>query len=150
MDEVIRLDENYAVATSEPTRETFHDIAADGFRSVVSFQTQGEEQKLRIDEERRAADQAGLAFYHQAVSGESLDDEVVDRFRTAVSDLPKPVLLHCSSGKRAGAMIMMHLADETGLSGDEALKKAESMGFECDNPKLEAFVKSYVDRHQHA
>ncbi len=148
MDQVIRLDENYAVATSEPTRETFNDMAADGFRSVVSFQTQGEEQKLLIDEERRVAEQAGLAFYHQSVSGESLDDEAVDRFRTAVSDLPKPVLLHCSSGKRAGAMIMMHLADEKGLSGDEALEKAASMGFECDNPKLEAFVTDYVDRHQ--
>ncbi|MCB1993240.1 MAG: protein tyrosine phosphatase family protein [Geminicoccaceae bacterium] len=148
MDEVIRLNEDYAVASSEPARRTFDRIAAEGFRSVVSFQTREEEQKLPIEDEREAAAQAGLAFLHQPVSGDSLDDETVDRFRDALGGLPKPVLLHCSSGKRAGAMTMMHLASEMGLSGDEALEKAASMGFECDNPKLEAFVRDYVDRHQ--
>jgi hypothetical protein len=33
------------------------------------------------------------------------------------------------------------------MSGDEALKKAEEMGFECDQPELESFVKNYVNNH---
>jgi protein tyrosine phosphatase (PTP) superfamily phosphohydrolase (DUF442 family) len=82
------------------------------------------------------------------VSGDALDDEVVDRFREAIGRLPRPILLHCASGKRSGAMTMMHVASEQGMTGDEAIAKAESMGFECDTPELEAFVKDYVDRHR--
>ena len=36
-------------------------------------------------------------------------------------------------------------AVEEGMSGDEAVQKAEDMGFECDVPELEAFVKKYID-----
>jgi hypothetical protein len=31
------------------------------------------------------------------------------------------------------------------VTGDAVIKKAKEMGFECDTPELEDFVKSYVD-----
>ena len=148
MENTIRMSDAYVVARFEPTRETFEQIAGEGFRSVVSLQTTGEDQKLPIEDERRTAEAAGLAFYHQPVSGHSLDDAAVDRFREALGRLPRPILLHCASGKRSGAMTMMHLASEQGMTGDEAIERAEEMGFECDTPELEAFVKDYVDRHR--
>jgi uncharacterized protein (TIGR01244 family) len=148
VEHTIQMGDDYVIAKFEPARETFNRMAAEGFRSVVSVQTEHEEQKLRIEDERRAAEAVGLAFYHQPVSGDTLDDEVVDRFREAIGRLPRPILLHCTSGKRSGAMTMMHVASEQGMTGDEAIAKAESMGFECDTPELEAFVKNYVDRHR--
>lgn len=148
MENTIRLSDDYTVAKFEPGRETFERIAAEGFRTVVSMQGRNEDQRLAIDAEREAAERAGLAFYHQPVSGDSLDDRTVDQFREALGRLPRLVFLHCASGKRSGAMAMMHLASEQGLTGDEALKKAAAMGFECDSAELETFVKEYVDRHQ--
>ena len=44
-------------------------------------------------------------------------------------------------------MVMMHLAAEQGMTGEQVIEKAEEIGFECDTPELEEFVKSYVDRH---
>jgi hypothetical protein len=35
-----------------------------------------------------------------------------------------------------------------GMSGEETVQKAKEMGFKCDVPRLEDFVKNYVDRHQ--
>lgn len=148
MENTIRMGDDYVIARFEPTPETFEHMAAEGFRAVVSLQTGGEEQKLPIEDERQAAEKAGLAFYHQPVSGDSLDDATVDQFREALGRLPRPILLHCASGKRSGAMTMMHLASEQGMTGDEAIEKAESMGFECDTTELEAFVKDYIDRHR--
>ena len=40
---------------------------------------------------------------------------------------------------------MMHRGVEQGMSGDEVIEKAESMGFECDTPGLKEFVRSYVN-----
>lgn len=33
------------------------------------------------------------------------------------------------------------------MSGEEVIQKAEEMGFECDTPELESFVKNYVKGH---
>ena len=41
----------------------------------------------------------------------------------------------------------MHMAVEQGMTGEQTLQKAEEMGFECDQPELEQFVKDYVDSH---
>ncbi|EMI18623.1 hypothetical protein RMSM_04451 [Rhodopirellula maiorica SM1] len=78
---------------------------------------------------------------------QGISPEVVDRFREQYRKLPKPVFAHCKSGKRAGAMMMMHIAAEQGMSGEQTLEQAEKMGFECDQPELEQFVKNYVDSH---
>ncbi len=147
MENAVAITDAFTVAKFEPEEEEYAMIAEEGFRSVVSLQTGDEDQKATPDEERRLAEDAGLAFYHQGVSKKGLSDAEVDRFRDRIESLPKPVLLHCSSGRRAGAMTMMHVASQQGMSGDEVISKAEEMGFECDTPELEEFVKSYVDRH---
>ncbi|EDZ66682.1 hypothetical protein NOC27_9 [Nitrosococcus oceani AFC27] len=70
----------------------------------------------------------------------------MDQFRERLEDVPKPVFVHCASGKRAGAFTMMATAVEQGMNGETALQKAREMGFECDVPQLEQFVKTYIDK----
>ena len=77
----------------------------------------------------------------------AMGPELVDEFREKYPQLPKPVFAHCKSGKRAGAMVMMHVAVEEGMGGEETLRKAEEMGFECEQEELRQFVKNYVDQH---
>jgi uncharacterized protein (TIGR01244 family) len=77
----------------------------------------------------------------------SMEPEQVDQFRQEFPALSKPVFAHCKSGKRAGAMVMMHMAVEQGMTGEQTLQKAEDMGFECDKVELREFVKNYVDNH---
>jgi uncharacterized protein (TIGR01244 family) len=113
----------------------------------VNLQGDGEKKGLGPQTEAGAAVEAGLAYLHHPVKGDQLSDEVVDRFQQEAAKLPPPVLVHCASGKRSGAMVMMHLASEQGMTGEQVIEKAEEMGFECDTPQLEEFVKSYVDRH---
>lgn len=87
-------------------------------------------------EEERHVQAAGLTYLHHPVDGEKLSEKVVDSFREKAERLPGPVLVHCASGKRSGAMVMMHRGVEQGMYGDEVIEKAESMGFECDTPDL--------------
>jgi hypothetical protein len=42
---------------------------------------------------------------------------------------------------------MMGMAVEGGMSSDQTIRKAERMGFRCDQPQLKEFVKGYVDGH---
>ncbi len=45
---------------------------------------------------------------------------------------------------------MMHQAVEQGMTGEQTLKQAEEMGFECEQEELREFVKNYVDSHNTA
>lgn len=146
MKNVVKIDERFTVAKFAPAIEALEEAANDGFKSVVNMRTASEKQDVTPEEEREAAEAAGLTYLHHPVDGEKLSGDVVDSFREKVKGLPGPVLVHCASGKRSGALVMMHRGVEEGLSGDEVIQKAEAMGFECDTPGLKEFVRNYIDK----
>lgn len=130
----------------QPSENELKELPTEGFQSVINFRTAGEEkQPLGPDAEGNLVRSAGLKYLHVPVSMDGMDEKKVDQFREQYQSLPKPVFAHCKSGKRAGAMMMMHTAVEQGISGEQALEQAKEMGFECDKPELEQFVKQYVN-----
>jgi len=133
---------------AQPLEEELHKLSQQKFKSVVNFRTDGEEeQPLSPKAEGEKVEAAGMQYLHIPVSMKSMGTELVDQFREKFAELPKPVFAHCKSGKRAGAMVMMHMAAEQGMTGDQTLQQAKEMGFECDQPQLETFVREYVDSH---
>ncbi len=147
MQDTVQINDRFTIAKFAPEADQIRQAAEEGFKSLINMQTDDEEKKLKMkpDEERQKAEDAGLTFLHHPVDGEKLSEDLVNDFRRKATDLPAPVLVHCASGKRSGAFVMMHIGSEQGMTGDEVIKKAEEMGFECDTPELEDFVKSYVD-----
>jgi uncharacterized protein (TIGR01244 family) len=132
----------------QPSEEEIQKLGQQGFKSVVNFRTEGEdEQPLSPQAEGQKVKSAGMDYLHIPVSMKAMGPELVDQFRQKYPDLPKPVFAHCKSGKRAGAMVMMDMAVEHGMTGEQTLQQAEKMGFKCDQPELKEFVKSYVDSH---
>lgn len=145
--ETMKIDEQVSVGP-QPSKDDLQQLQRQGFRSIVNFRTEGEDdQPLSPDDEGAEVLDASMDYLHIPVSMKSMGPEVVDRFRETFPTLPKPVYAHCKSGKRAGAMVMMHMAVAEGMTGEQTLQKAEEMGFECDNEQLREFVKSYVDEH---
>jgi uncharacterized protein (TIGR01244 family) len=149
MEDTIQVNDHFAIAKFAPEPEQLKQASEEGFRTVVNMQTDDEDKKLKMSpqEEGRVVEETGMNYLHYPVDGEKLSAEVVDNFRSKATKLSSPVLVHCASGKRSGAMIMMHIGCTNGMDGDEVIKKAEEMGFECDTPELENFVKDYVNRH---
>lgn len=142
-----KIDESVTVGPQPDEREIAA-LADEGFKAVVNFRTAGEDdQPLSPQAERQHAESAGLQYVHTPVSLDAMSADLVDGFRRQFESLPTPVFAHCKSGKRAGAMVMMHLAVEQGLTGQQTLEKAEEMGFECDQAQLREFVSNYVDNH---
>jgi uncharacterized protein (TIGR01244 family) len=132
----------------QPTAEELQQYGRLGFKSVINFRNEGEDNE-QVDpaEEGRIAQEHGMAYLHVPVSMKSMSPAAVDEFRSKFTGMPKPAFAHCKSGKRAGAMVMIDMACRRGMSGEETLQQAEEMGFECDNPQLREFVSSYVDQH---
>lgn len=144
----IPIDDRFTVG-SQPTEEELGDLAARGFKAVVNLRCDNEaEQPLAPAAEGVAVGKLGLRYLHLPVSPAAMHGAQVDQFRKQVARLPGPVFVHCHSGKRAGAFVMMDHAVQAGWSGEQTLKTAAQMGFQCDVPALKTFVKGYVDGHR--
>lgn len=149
MTHIKTLNDSFAVSTAPPSEGDLRALAKDGYKAIVNLRCQDEaDQPIAPDLEGEVAASLGLEYRHLPVAGSAMSHELVDEFRASVEALPKPVLVHCASGKRAGAFTMMHLATQQGMGGDATLQQAADMGFVCDEPALEDFVRNYVDRAQ--
>lgn len=148
MDDQIRMSDNITIGP-QPSEKDLNDLKQSGFKSIVNFRTAGEEeQPISPAQEGEKVSDLGLRYLNVPVSMQEMRPELVDEFREQLKGLPKPLFAHCKTGKRAGAMVMMDLAVEQGLSGQQTIQKALAMGFECDQPELKQFVENYVDSHQ--
>ncbi len=147
MGEGMKINEQVTVGP-QPDVDELQSLQREGFKTIANFRTSGEEeQPLSPDEEGKEVRELGMNYVNIPVSSDEMKAKQVDDFRKQFDNLEKPIYAHCKSGKRVGAFVMMHMACEQGWTGEETLKKAEEMGFECDKPELVDFVKTYVDDH---
>ena len=140
-----KLSEEITV-TGQVTREQLNVAAQDGFRSVLNLRAPNEDGVFA--EEKESAEGAGLSYLNIPVRKDEISDALTTRVLSEIDALPKPALIHCASGMRAGAMAFMHMATRQGLSAEEAMGKAQSLGFDCSSePALKQFFVHYIDAH---
>lgn len=131
---------------AQPSEEDLNDLAAQGFKTVINLRTdQEEDQPLNPGAEGELVREKGLEYRNIPVSMDTMEPAIVDKFRNDLANLPSPAFVHCRSGQRAGAFVMMDQGCRNNMSGAEVLNQAKQMGFECDQPELKQFVMQYVD-----
>jgi sulfide:quinone oxidoreductase len=83
----------------------FDELAAAGFRAVISNRPDGEEPgQPSWSQIAVAAKAAGLEARHIPVTPGVYNDEDVARFAAALEEMPGPVLGFCRSGTRAASL----------------------------------------------
>ncbi|MEX0820395.1 MAG: protein tyrosine phosphatase family protein [Pirellulaceae bacterium] len=148
MTQQMQISEEVTVG-GQPSGDKLEQLAKDGFKTVVNLRTEGEEdQPLSPNAEGEKVRELGMEYVHFPVSRDEMSPELEDEFRQRLPSFATPVFVHCGSGKRAGAFVVMDKAIKEGWSGEATLQRAEEMGFECNVPEIKEFVKSYVDSRQ--
>ncbi len=143
--EGMKINDQITVA-GQVAPEQFEEAARQGFKSVLNLRTPDEEGYLPDEEQQ--AEAAGLRYASIPVKKEEISDELTDNVLKEIDELPKPVLVHCASGMRAGAMAFMHMATREGLPAEEAMRRAQESGFDCNSePQLKQFFEHYVETH---
>jgi protein tyrosine phosphatase (PTP) superfamily phosphohydrolase (DUF442 family) len=88
--------------------------------------------------------QARMEYLNIPVGHEEIDDETFEWFRGLMKDSERrPVLVHCSSANRVGALLIPYLILDEGKTPEEAVKMATEVGLESDELKQAAL--EYVD-----
>ena len=121
-----KINDELAIA-GQITPEQLQQIAQEGFKSVLNLRSPDEDGFLIGEQEQ--AEALGLHYANIPIKLEAFNDEIATRvFRVMNESLPKPILVHCSSAKRAAALVLMYIAMRQGATFKQAFNQAEQLG----------------------
>ena len=124
----------------QPTPSQIESAARGGFRTVINLRT---DQEPGFEWEREAVEKAGMRYIQIPVGAEGLARENVERIDAALAKALSegPVLLHCGSGNRIGAVLALREAWLGGKPSEEALNYGLASGL----TRLEGKVREILD-----
>lgn len=128
----------------QPTAEGFTEAKKAGVRTVVNLRAAAE---LNWDEKAQV-ERLGMRYVHVPIaSSEAMTDEVLSRMRELLKDKSgRPILVHCFSAGRVGAVWLAHRVLDDGLSIAAAVEEAKTVGL-----RREEYIRKatdYVQRMQ--
>jgi uncharacterized protein (TIGR01244 family) len=146
MDQTITLSPEFAIA-GQVTPEQLQAAKEAGYQAVLNLRVPGEQGFL--DNEETQAQAAGLSYVNIPVSPNEMS-QVADRVITQLEELPKPILVHCGSALRAGAMVLAYMGTRQGKTAEEVLEQARQAGFTVldSKPPMKQFVEDYINQHR--
>jgi uncharacterized protein (TIGR01244 family) len=137
---------NEEIATAgQPKDGAFAKLAANGFRSVLNLRTEAEGVDLKREQE--LVEKSAMKYFNVPVVGSAPKAESVEAFIKVVKDKANhPMLIHCASANRVGAMWMIYRVLEQGWSEDKALQEATEIGL--TSAALKKFAQDYIAAHR--
>jgi protein tyrosine phosphatase (PTP) superfamily phosphohydrolase (DUF442 family) len=98
------------------------------------------------------AEALGLYYTNIPLRLEALEEAVITKILWKLERMPKPVLIHCAAGMRSAAIAFLSTAIREGLTPEETLDRARSLGFhyvDCTlvGPHLKQRFVDYIRRH---
>ncbi|HEY9647593.1 MAG TPA: sulfur transferase domain-containing protein [Chroococcidiopsis sp.] len=127
-------------ASGQPSASDLPQIAQAGFRSILNVRSPQESDSFADEAEQ--AESAGLAYAHVPLSNADPQLDQVQRALAELENLPKPVLIHCGAGGRAGAIALIASAVQAGLTIDQLIATATEAGISLEQPHLKEFIEN--------
>ena len=119
----------------QPTLEELAKAAEAGYTTVITLRRDGE-----IDwDEKAEVEKLGMRFVHLPIGREDVTEESARALAEAL-ETEGPVLLHCGSGNRVGALLALKAFHVDGKDADAALE----FGREAGLTSLEDQVKELL------
>lgn len=114
------------VATAGALREGgVQELAEQGFKTIIDLRTEAE----GTNAEKQAVMAAGIHYINIPVTGAGISDKQLLEFTSAIERAATPVLLHCASGNRAGAMWTAYRLSK-GITPDIAFEEGRTAGMQ--------------------
>ncbi len=128
---------------SQPAKEDFQTAAENGIKTVLNLRAAGE-----LDWDEGAwVKKLGMNYVNIPITPRTFTDQKIDQARKLLRDSKnRPLLVHCASANRVGAIWLAHRVLDHGLDYQQALKEARTVGLR--SPVLERIVRQYIAKRQ--
>ncbi len=130
--------------------EQLQEAVQEGFQSVMNLRSPDELGFLK--NEQQLVESLGLYYVNIPLKLEALDEAIVTKILQTLEQLPKPVLVHCAAGMRSMAISLLSIAIQQGLTPEQTLAKARSLGFHyvdstLVSPELKQRFVNYIGKY---
>ncbi|MGI9013066.1 MAG: hypothetical protein ACR2GY_02325 [Phycisphaerales bacterium] len=127
---------------SQPAKEDFEQAKKGGVVTVINLRHADE---IEDFDEKQVVDDLELAYHNPAWNGpEELTDAIFNEVRGLLKTAERPILLHCSSANRVGAVWLAYRVLDEGLDVEAAVAEAKILGMK--SPAYEEMARDYVER----
>ncbi len=127
---------------AQPKEDDLAKFKEAGVKSVINLRAEGENKDF---DEMKSCAEAGLTYNNPGFnSAATLTDPIIDRVRSLLtSETKDPVLLHCASGNRVGAVWLAYRVLDEKAPYEQALTEAKAIGLKSTD--LESKVRTYIE-----
>ena len=134
-----KLLDNGLLIGPQPSEGDLRQARQEGIKTVIDFRLPGETPTPNAQLVARN----GLDYVNIPVNKASLSLDQVDMLERVMRDKDGPFLLHCASGVRAAALLVLSQARQNGWTAQRAFQEARAMGFDLENaPEFANFIKA--------
>jgi uncharacterized protein (TIGR01244 family) len=132
--------------SGQPTSVDLAGLRNAGYVAVVNLRRDGEpDQPLSPDSEGADVRRSGLNYLHLPVGGSPISVDDVRIFSSFLRDQSDgKVLVHCRSGGRAVALLLLDQADSHRWPSAEVIERGRTLGLELPPPLL-PLVNAYLE-----
>jgi uncharacterized protein (TIGR01244 family) len=124
----------------QPEPEAWKAAARDGISTVINLRPEGE---MAGRDEAAEVAAAGLAYYHLPVAGAGdVNGANAEQLRQLIEQAPGPVLVHCASGNRVGALLALGAAKDEGLTTEQAIEFGRNAGMGSVESRVREVLES--------
>lgn len=129
-------------AAGQPSPQELSALAREGVRTIINLR--GPDEQVGFDEASEA-ERLGMRYVTIPITGaQDLVPETVAHFSHELSDARAkgPVLIHCGSSNRVGALLALDAGITHGASRDAALALGRQSGLSALEPAVDALLRS--------
>lgn len=126
------------MSSGQPTEEQFRILAESGVKHVINLRPAEEQQDF---DEGALVRELNMGYHWVPVetAGGITRENAESLYQLLESLDGEPVIVHCASGNRVGALIALSSAEHEGLDMDAAMAKGEQWGL--TSPRLTPVVR---------
>ncbi|MEH1821556.1 MAG: sulfur transferase domain-containing protein [Nostoc sp.] len=125
MNIVRKINDDLAIA-GQITLEQLQQIGDEGYRSVVNLRLPDETGFLVNEQEK--TELLELYYVNLPTRPEDINHQSALQIYQTITELPKPILIHCDNSIRSAAIALLYIALKQGMAFEKALQKVINIG----------------------
>jgi uncharacterized protein (TIGR01244 family) len=137
MTDLKKVNDDLSIAGQISSKE-LNQLAIGGFKSVLNLRSPDENGFFH--DEKQEAQIVGLEYTNIPLNSQAPNPKLTAQAIQAVENLPKPILIHCAGGARAGGIALITEAIQADLTYEQIVQKARELGINLEQPHLKQFL----------
>ncbi|MGM3307778.1 fused DSP-PTPase phosphatase/NAD kinase-like protein [Anabaena sp. WFMT] len=104
------------------TPEQLQTLADDGYKSILNLRFADEQNSWNNEQEK--TELLGLCYVNFPIKIENFHHQYAIEVFHVISELPKPLLIHCDNSKRSVVIVLLYISTKQGIDFEQAWQQA--------------------------